>query len=62
MAGGVTVDEHIGSACSGSMATAAGITRAVVTAVFAVAGAIACVRILGAGLGWDPGLGKGNVA
>jgi hypothetical protein len=42
------------------MASAAAVTRAAVTAVFAVGGLMACVRAVGSGLGWNPGVGRGG--
>lgn len=60
--GGVQINESIGAACSGSMASAAGITRAVLTAVLVVSGMFACVRAVGSGLGWNPGIGRGGAA
>jgi len=59
--GGVQIDEHIGAACSGSMASAAGVTRAVLTAVVVIGGVFACIRAVGSGLGWNPGIGRGEV-
>jgi hypothetical protein len=56
--GGVAVSEQIGAACSGPMASTAAIIRTVLSALIVVSGAFACLRALGAGLGWNPGVGR----
>lgn len=56
--GGVAINQSIGAACSGPMASAAGVTRAVLSAVIVVSGILACVRAVGSGLGWNPGIGR----
>lgn len=56
--GGVGIDERLGAACSGTMATSASVVRAAITAMVVVGGAFACVRALGSGLGWNPGVGR----
>lgn len=45
------------SACDGAMATLAGTSRTILGISVGLAGGFACVRILGRGFGWDPGLG-----
>lgn len=49
---GIAVDQHLGAACSGKSATAAGVVRIVLSAMLVIAGAVACIRGLGAGFGW----------
>lgn len=58
MPGGVMIDEHLGAACSGSAATAAGMVRTALTAVLIVGGGFTCVRVLGQAFGWSPGIGR----
>lgn len=57
--GGVDINQNLGRACSGAMASAAGVVRMTLSAVVLVGGLFACVRALGSGLGWDPGIGRG---
>jgi hypothetical protein len=45
-------------ACSGVMAQIAGITKTVLTVVISLFGGLACLRALGSGLGWSPGVGS----
>lgn len=45
-------------ACGGGMATAATMSRLLGTVAVLVFGALACVRALGSGLGWNPSIGK----
>lgn len=55
---GLGVHQHLGEACSGTSASAAAVCRIALSAVAVVGGAFACVRALGSGLGWSPGVGK----
>lgn len=48
------------NACSGTGATVAGWSRLFITATISVGAALGCVRILGRGFGWDPGLSAGG--
>lgn len=57
---GVTISESIGAACSGPMASAAGMVRMALSAVLVLGGAVACVRAVGSGFGWNPGIGQGS--
>lgn len=47
------------NACSGAAANAAALVKLLLTVGLAVFGAIACVRGIGSGLGWNVDLGKG---
>jgi len=57
---GVPIDFSIGEACSGTMATVAGICKLLLTASLVLFGSLACLRALGSGFGWNPGVGKGE--
>lgn len=52
------VNMHLGAACSGAMADAANITRIAISAGLVIGGGWACVRALGSGFGWSPGVGS----
>lgn len=56
--GDVQVDEQIGAACSGGMATASTIVNMALSCTFVLGGMFACVRAVGSGLGWNPGVGR----
>lgn len=58
MPGGHVIDERLGDACSGAMAGPAGMVRVALSVVLVVSGAVACVRAVGAGIGWNPGIGR----
>jgi len=45
-------------ACDGVMATAAALTKLLATIAVTFFGGLACLRALGSGLGWSPGIGK----
>jgi hypothetical protein len=47
-------------ACDGIMATVAGVTKILATIAVTFFGGLACLRALGSGLGWSPGVGKGG--
>lgn len=51
---------HPMSACTGPMSTLAGTSRLILTISISVGAALACIRVLGRGFGWDPGLGGGG--
>lgn len=55
--GGVAADFNLGSACSGGVATAAGIVKAISTGALVIFGGIGCLRALGSGFGWSPAIG-----
>jgi len=59
LAGGVEVHQRIGAACTGTMASVASVVRMVISAGIVVAGTFAVIRIVGAGFGWAPGVGRG---
>lgn len=58
--GGVQIDENIGEACSGTMATVASVVKLVSSLLLVVFGGLAVLRALGSGFGWDPGIGRGS--
>jgi hypothetical protein len=60
--GGVEVSESIGKACSGKMESVASVARLVTSAMLVIFGGLACVRALGSGFGWDPGIARGGLA
>lgn len=47
-------------ACGGARASAASICRLILTVGISVFGALACIRAIGSGLGWNPGVGGGS--
>lgn len=47
-------------ACSDGMATAAQMSRLLATVGLMIFGALACVRAVGSGLGWNPAIGQGG--
>jgi hypothetical protein len=59
--GGVDIDESIGAACSGNMANVAALVRIAISAALVIGGGMACVRALGSGFGWSPGVGRVEV-
>lgn len=48
------------AACSGIMATVAAVCKLVLTAGLVLFGGLTCLRALGSGLGWNPGVGRGE--
>lgn len=61
LGGGVMMDEQIGAACTGPLASASQVVRLTLSAMLVIGGAVACLRAIGSGLGWNPGIG-GNVS
>lgn len=53
---------HPLSACEAPMSSLASVSRLVLSISFGLFGGIACVRVLGRSIGWDPGLGNGGAS
>lgn len=47
-------------ACDGFMATAASVVKIAATGFLVLFGALGCVRAVGSGFGWNPGVGRGG--
>jgi len=60
--GDVAVNMDLGASCSGSIATAAGVVKAISTGATIVFGGLACMRALGSGFGWNPGIATKGAA
>jgi hypothetical protein len=56
---GRDVDWNVLEACSGSMATFAGLGKLILSVALCIGGGLACIRALGRGFGWSPGVGEG---
>lgn len=57
--GGQEIHAQPLSACSGVTATMAGLCRSILTVGLVIFGGLACIRAIGSGLGWNPGVGGG---
>lgn len=59
-----TFGQHVNfqplNACSGTVASVAGTVKGLLSAGVVIFGGIACLRVLGSGFGWSPGIGRGD--